>query len=303
MSGAGTGRCVEEEYDSCAGETTCLCSWFCALPERDIKMGPGSSPQVISPFVKCIVRIELQGCNMSSSSFLTVDGYIAYTFRPQHAHYYLSYLLGVNATTLQPIAWANRLLIAHPAVTHASPHCNSSDGRPLWLVDYRADVSRGAVVPQNLFMPSGEDNRQRHAINAQLQLPIFFVHVDGRVGISLAEAVAGHSTTLSGAHQFSAMGGKSTTHFYVNWPGYHEYKKQVEIQDAHHRPITLSRLARRIGSFIDSFIQANSTVYNPSQWRLGSGAITRDHIIIVGLMQVSAGTWQPIIQLHGVFPM
>ena len=150
------------------------------------------------------------------TQFLTVDGYIAYTFRPQHAHYYLSYLLGVNATTLQPVFWGNRFLIGHPPVTHVQPHCNSADGRPLWLIDYRAEVSRGAVVPQTLFIPSGEDNRQRHAINAQLQLPIFFAHTDGRIGISLAEAVAGHSTTLAGGNQFSPMGGKSTTHFCLN---------------------------------------------------------------------------------------
>ncbi|KZV62479.1 hypothetical protein PENSPDRAFT_247579 [Peniophora sp. CONT] len=237
------------------------------------------------------------------SSFLTVDGYIAYTFGPQHAHYYLSYLLGVNATTLQPLFWGNRFLIAHPAVTHVTPHCNSSDGRPLWLIDYKAEVNRGAVVPQKLFIPAGEDNRVRHAINAQLQLPIFFVHADGRVGITVPEAVAGHSTNLVGAHQFASLGGRSTTHFCLNWPGYAEYKKQVEIQDAHHRQITVSRLTRRIGSFIDSFIQTNCNVYNASQWRVGNGAIIRDHIMIIGLIQVSAGTWQPIIQLNGVFPM
>ncbi|KZV72759.1 hypothetical protein PENSPDRAFT_649518 [Peniophora sp. CONT] len=236
-----------------------------------------------------------------SSSVLTVDGYIAWTFRPPHTHYYLSYLLGVNATTLQPLFWGNKLLVAHPAVGHVVPHCNSSDGRPLWLIDYKAEVSRGSIVPQTLFIPSGENDRVK--INIQLQLPIFFVHGDGRVGISLPEAVAGHPTSLVGAHQSAPLGGRSTTHLYLSWPGYAAYRKQVEIQDAHHRQITISRLVRRIGSFIDAFIQANSTVYNASQWRVGEGAIIRDHIIINGLVQVSAGTWQPIVQLNGVFPM
>ena len=30
-----------------------------------------------------------------------------------------------------------------------------------------------------------------------------------------------------------------------------------------------------------------------NNWRVGPGAITKDHLYVVGLVHVSAGTWQP----------
>ena len=35
-----------------------------------------------------------------------------------------------------------------------------------------------------------------------------------------------------------------------------------------------------------------------ARWRIGPGAITRDDIIIIGVVHVSQGSWQPILQLR-----
>ena len=35
-----------------------------------------------------------------------------------------------------------------------------------------------------------------------------------------------------------------------------------------------------------------------ARWRIGPGAITRDDVIIVGVIHVSQGNWQPILQLR-----
>ena len=35
-----------------------------------------------------------------------------------------------------------------------------------------------------------------------------------------------------------------------------------------------------------------------ARWRIGPGGITRDDVIIIGVVHVSQGSWQPILQLR-----
>ena len=35
-----------------------------------------------------------------------------------------------------------------------------------------------------------------------------------------------------------------------------------------------------------------------SRWRIGSGGIARDEVIVIGVVHVSQGSWQPILQLR-----
>lgn len=77
----------------------------------------------------------------------------------------------------------------------------------------------------------------------------------------------------------------------MQWPGYPEYRKQVELQNVNHAPITMSKLAERIARFVERFIEvqeifivisilwqeihapfqnaANRPINGP--WRVGSG--------------------------------
>jgi hypothetical protein len=35
-----------------------------------------------------------------------------------------------------------------------------------------------------------------------------------------------------------------------------------------------------------------------ARWRIGPGAITRDDVIIIGVVNVTQESWQPILQLN-----
>jgi hypothetical protein len=38
-------------------------------------------------------------------------------------------------------------------------------------------------------------------------------------------------------------------------------------------------------------------------WRVGSGGITKEQVILIGVIHVSQGSWQPILQIdHYVMP-
>ncbi|KAI0320881.1 hypothetical protein OF83DRAFT_477898 [Amylostereum chailletii] len=236
--------------------------------------------------------------DMSAHRSLLIDGYIAYMLSPKGAEILLTCLLKTDLHKIQPTFEGNKVLCRSSALSHLSP-LSAGQSSSVWLLDYLADVSVGTVVPQPPPAPTNRGDFQRHVANAPLQMPIYFVHSDGRPGVPLVHAAAGSFPVVTGLDQEAPMGGRTTTHFCMNWPGYGEFKKQVEIQDSHHNPITIGRLIHRVANFIDAFIQDRST--SPSAqtlWRLGGpGGVTREEILIVGVLQVSAGTWMPILQL------
>lgn len=104
----------------------------------------------------------------------------------------------------------------------------------------------------------------------------------------------------------------------MQWPGYKEYRKQVELRNVQRAPITMSVLVKRIARFVERFIEVstersprlvirirpsphavqqevvvNQTASDLPGWRVGPGFITKENIYIVGLVQVSRGNWQP----------
>ena len=42
---------------------------------------------------------------------------------------------------------------------------------------------------------------------------------------------------------------------------------------------------------------------SPNWWIGGQGGITEGHIILVGLIHVTQGSWQPILQLNSFVPL
>jgi hypothetical protein len=58
-------------------------------------------------------------------------------------------------------------------------------------LDYTIDQFRGLVVPQTSWRPLSERNRLRYFVQDRLELPIFFVHEDGTIGVTLADALSG----------------------------------------------------------------------------------------------------------------
>ncbi|KZV62478.1 hypothetical protein PENSPDRAFT_658070 [Peniophora sp. CONT] len=191
-------------------------------------------------------------------------------------------------------------------ISHSLPN-----GDVGYHVDYEVDETLGEIIPQELWRAAGsEGNAMRLFNSGVLQQPIFFMRRDGDVGLSLVEASAGATSKIVGENIPANLGGKTTTHLCLNWVGYAEYKKQVEIQDAHKRPITLGRLVNRIGRFIDNFLKVMHEHYDPQNnsrlrraWSQPPDADGwRRRIVIIGLIHASQGVWQPILQVSGWYP-
>ena len=91
-----------------------------------------------------------------------------------------------------------------------------------------------------------------------------------------------------------------------------------------HRTITLEKFAKRVAGAVDRFFDVSphsssilgglrSSFNHPHSawlqeagrqqgqdpnWQVGAGGITRDQVILVGVIHVSQGSWQPILQLN-----
>ena len=66
-------------------------------------------------------------------------------------------------------------------------------------------VRSGTVVPQTLWIPHTVTDRRQHVEEAPLQMPIFFQHTDGRLGLSLDAAFGGRCHSLLNAQHFAPL--------------------------------------------------------------------------------------------------
>jgi hypothetical protein len=79
----------------------------------------------------------------------------------------------------------------------------------------RRVVGYGTVVPQSLWIPFAVADRIRHVQDAELQMPIFFLHTDRRLGLPLDAAVIGLCDTLLNAQLPAPVGPQVTTHIRI----------------------------------------------------------------------------------------
>ncbi|KAI0044771.1 hypothetical protein FA95DRAFT_1608292 [Auriscalpium vulgare] len=236
---------------------------------------------------------------------LFLNGYLAHTFTPHGAAFYLAYLLKVDAATLYPIGnvhgWPRAVFIAFPQVPNAAPHALAGAQQPLWITDYEVAPNLGTVIPQRLWYPHSVTDQRQYVAQARLELPVFFVHANGALGLTLANAAAGNFHTLRGSQAAAPIGGKSSTHLRIAWPGYKDYKRQFQTRDEtfERKPITLEKFVRHVARSVDAFLQhceVDVAVEAP-RWRIGENGITRNDIYVMGAVHVSAGSWMPILQL------
>jgi hypothetical protein len=73
----------------------------------------------------------------------------------------------------------------------------------------------GTVVPQLLWSPKNVNDLRQYVALAPLELPIFFTHEDGALGVSLNDAAKGRCHTLRDAHVQAHLGGKYTTYIRI----------------------------------------------------------------------------------------
>jgi hypothetical protein len=134
-----------------------------------------------------------------------VDGYLSHSFGSQSAERHFSHILKSKA-----IAALYRFGPDGGSFVVNSPNHNQYS----WVLDRRV-LSFGTVVPQILWIPHTVTDRRQHVEGAELQMPIFFQHTDGRLGLSLEAAVGGRCHTLLNSQSSAPLGPQTTTHIRI----------------------------------------------------------------------------------------
>ncbi|KAH9172482.1 hypothetical protein EDB89DRAFT_2242924 [Lactarius sanguifluus] len=238
---------------------------------------------------------------------LLVDGFIAQTFKPEDANNFFKlllrtphsqYFLQYYGIVYHQGAW--RITYNANLVQGASP---GIPFQPMPLLDYSSRATQGTVLPQQRWTPADEVDVRRHVEGADLQLPIYFINRNGSIGFPLPDILRGCDRDLHNANGFAPLGGRTTTHIRINWPGYRYWKRQVATRDETHarNPITLRRFMRHVGTSVDKFLRecmAQGQMATDPRWQIGGhGGITQAEVKVIGAIHVSAGSWMPIIQL------
>jgi len=233
---------------------------------------------------------------------LFVGGFLAHTFSPQDAYNFFVLLLRTQNFLQQyrvSYSHAQGLWYIIQSVPSPSPRAPSQDvSLPL---DFSVKMSQGSVVPQRRWTPADEVDIRRHVEEATLQLPVFFVNRNGGIGFSLPDILQGRDHDLHHRDSQASLGGRSTTHIRINWPGYAYWRRQIPTRDETYlrNPITVGRFMRHVGTSVNYFMNHCST-NGPGadpRWGIGPHGITQHHVKVIGAVRVSAGSWQPIIQL------
>jgi len=240
---------------------------------------------------------------MSSVQTLLVDGYISQTFRSRSAEqYFLNLLKCPSVPPYTPSSYPTRegnFFFLHSVPPHIPEQHSGPPGR--WLLD-RGVLTRGTVVPQTMWSPhTAIDKRQQ----VDLQMPIFFEGLDGRLGISLEASAAGQCYALRDASSPAQLGEKTTASLRIAWPGYKEFKRQIQARDetSAHNAINVALFAHQIGRAVDAFLQVRELDHGSSDerrelWQIGLGGIRREDVTIIGAINDSVGSWMPIMQLN-----
>ena len=136
-------------------------------------------------------------------SQLLVDGYISHSFGPQLAERHFSHILKSKA-----------IFASYCFGQDGGSFVVSSPNQYSWVLD-RSVQNIGTVIPQVLWIPHTVTDRRQHVQDAELQRPIFFLHTDGRLGLTLEAAVSGRCNTLLNSGCSAPLGPQTTTHIRI----------------------------------------------------------------------------------------
>ena len=211
-------------------------------------------------------------------------GYIGLSFGSHTESFFASVLktsprylqVGFNAP-----GWATAFYI-DPINNIAVPaNAMSSRGYLIMVLDYRADLSRGTIIPQIPWFPQTPRDVRKYVTDSVLQLPIFLRQDDGTIGMSLSDVVHGNFRRLVDSVRQVNVGGRTSVHIRINvsvplactffffkpcsfprqkWPGYNEWKRQFQTRDEtpNRNPITIEKFVRHIGRSVDKFMSVSS---------------------------------------------
>jgi hypothetical protein len=174
------------------------------------------------------------------------DGYISYTFTSRNAEFYVVHLFRRDAASVQAIHDGNGAYSVLIPPLHFSPPICTQYG-DTWVLNHAVRTG-GSVVPQQLWAPQGQGDRHRYMDQAQFYMPIFFVNMNGGLGVPVMNAAAGHMQ-LRDAYLPPSLMDKTTTkicigvcallslshlfpityHMVSQWPGYPPAEHQVQL--------------------------------------------------------------------------
>jgi hypothetical protein len=141
-----------------------------------------------------------------------VDGYVSGCHGPPQAERYFKCLLKSDTVSASHHSGRDGDSFV---VTSVPPYIRSQlPNQYAWVLDRRV-MDAGSVVPQTLWTPHTITDRRHHVEEAELQMPIFFLHTDGRLGLPLEAAVAGHCHSLVNAQIPAPLGPQATTHIRI----------------------------------------------------------------------------------------
>ncbi|KAI0300043.1 hypothetical protein B0F90DRAFT_573981 [Multifurca ochricompacta] len=252
------------------------------------------------------------GVNMPvSPADVIVNGFIARTFSPEDADRYFMHLLGTppgqdllryHGMLLQRDRW---YITCNSHFVRPSLRCVSTQN-VLPLLDYHIGIGQGTVLPQRRWIPFDDFENGGPIEGCRLQLPVFFVNRGGGVGFSLPDILQRRDLDLYDANKMVPLVDRVKARLHVDWPDYRPWKCRIFRQDETYarNSISLSHFMRLVGKSVAKFFKecAPDRFTSITQWRIGTGGITQDHVKIIGVIHVSTHNWMPIIQLtHYVF--
>ncbi|KAG2070214.1 hypothetical protein BDR04DRAFT_1231820 [Suillus decipiens] len=165
--------------------------------------------------------------------------------------------------------------------------------------------AEATCVPQRLYQPRGETEREKYVHKANLSSPILFhAEKSSELGIALEEIFKKNPRHLSDRDDIVFEGGGRTISVRIEWPGYPSWVRQLTTRDYRKTPgpITKAKLARNLATCIHKFIQRMETQRmkddSDPKWRIGPRHIKFEDLILVSLDHVSQGSWQPQLQLR-----
>ncbi|KAH9995428.1 hypothetical protein BJV74DRAFT_333841 [Russula compacta] len=240
-----------------------------------------------------------------SIPFIRSNGFLMQMFGQRDAAFFIESLLKMDVADVFLIGnvpgWHNALMVQRPSV-HGTRVDAIANNHPLWLLDF-IPLPMCHVVPQKMWTPPNQSDWRRYVEQANLRMPVFFLQNNGIVGLPLARAAIGDTTSLRYADSAAPLGGGHSTQIRIAWPGYESWERQIQIRDQtrNRNEITLERFAKLVAGVVDRFLtNASEIIPQTGNWRVGPGGINRNHVIIVGTVQVSAGGWMPILQISNL---
>ena len=179
--------------------------WLSEEFSRSLQWDSGQLPLELLPELQ---ELKVLGSGLQVNRDYLTDGYISYTFTSQHAEFYVVHLFRRDAASVKATRDRNGAYSVFIPPSHFSPPIRTRYGDSC-VFDYAVRTG-GSVVPQQLWAPQGQGDRRRYVDQVQFSMPIFFVNMDGGLGVPVMNAAAGHMQ-LREAHLPPSLLDRTTT--------------------------------------------------------------------------------------------